>query len=60
MNLRNATADVLVQRMKTCSWQKALSFRGAKTWKELPMEAKQAPSLSIYIKRLKSTLTFSA
>ena len=50
MNLRNATADVPVPRMETCSGQKALSFQGAKTWNELPMAVKQAPSLRIFKK----------
>ena len=60
MNLRNATADVLVPRMNTCSGQKAISFRGAKTWNNLPLDVKQAPSLGIFKSRLKSNLLFSA
>ncbi len=59
MNLRNAIADVLVPRMKTCNGQKAISFRGAKTWNELPLDVKQAPSLSIFKSRLKSNLPLS-
>ncbi len=53
MNLRNATADVLVPRMKTCNGQRAISFRGAKTWNNLPMEVKLAPSLSTFKNRLR-------
>ena len=59
MNLRNATAEVLVPRMKTCNGQKAISFRGAKTWNELPLDVKRAPSLGIFKSRLKSNLLLS-
>ena len=56
-NLRNGPADVLVPRMKTGSGQKALSFRGAKTWNESPLDVKRAPSLSI-LKKAEEYLNF--
>ena len=58
MNLHNATADVLVPKMNTCSGQTAISFRGAKTWNKLSLYVKRA--LGIFKSRLKSNLTFSA
>lgn len=48
MNLCDATADVLVSKIRACSEQKAISFWNAKTWKELPLDVQQAPSPSIF------------
>ena len=39
--------DVLVPRMKTCCGEKAISYQGAKSCKELSLDVKLAPSFSI-------------
>ena len=40
-----ASNDLHIPRMTTCKWQKAISFRGAKTWNQLSNGIKEASSL---------------
>ena len=44
-NFRNTNADVRLPKINTTQGQKAFSFRGAKTWNSLTIEAKSASSL---------------
>ena len=48
MNLRTITTDLKLPRKNSKSGQKCFSFRGAKLWNELPVESKQATSLSSF------------
>ena len=59
ISLRNAATDLYIPRMTTCKGQKAISFRGAKTWNQLPLEVKQANSLTSFKTHLRSHLQAS-
>ena len=50
--LRNTYTDISLPLRKTSNGQKAISFRGAKLWNQLEHDAKQAPSLASFKKRI--------
>lgn len=60
ISLRNAATDLYIPKMTTCKGQKAISFRGAKTWNQLPLDIKQANSLNSFKCQLKNHLQPSA
>ena len=56
INLRNAANDLYIPRMTTCKGQKAISYRGAKTWNQLSSDIKEANSLNSFKCKLKHHL----
>ena len=48
ISLRNVDTGLYIPRMTTCKGQKEISFRGAKTWNQLPLDIKQANSLNSF------------
>ena len=51
-NLGSTQTNLLISMLRTCTGQKAFSYRGAKLWNELSMETKLAPSLATFKKSL--------
>lgn len=49
---RQDVTDVMLPKMPTVGSQRVLAFHGAKVWNTLEMDAKDAPSLSIFKNRL--------
>ena len=56
INLRNAANDLYIPRMTTSKGQKAISYRGAKTWNQLSSDIKEANSLNSFKCKLKHHL----
>ena len=48
INLRNAANDLYIPKMTTSKGQKAISFRGAKTWNQPSSDIKEANSLNSF------------
>ena len=57
--LRNTDADLSLPLRKSNNGQKAISFRGPKLWNQLKPDAKQAPSLVTFKRRIKNWLWWS-
>ena len=47
-NLRSTDTNLQIPLLRTCTGQKAFSYRGAKLWNELNKETKLAPSLATF------------
>ena len=56
INLRKAANDLYIPRMTTSKGQKAISYRGAKTWNQLSSDIKEANSLNSFKCKLKHHL----
>ena len=54
--LRNTDTDLSLPLRKTNNGQRAISFRGPKLWNQLERDAKQAPSLATFKRRIKNKL----
>ena len=54
--LRNTDSDLSLQLRKTNNGQRAISFRGPELWNQLELDAKQAPSLATFKRRIKNEL----
>ena len=52
--LRNTDTDLSLAFRKTNYGQRAISFRGPKLWNQLEPDAKQAPSLATFKRRIKN------
>ena len=52
--LRNTETDLSLPLRKTNNGQRAISFRGPKLWNQLELDAKQAPSLATFKRRIKN------
>ena len=52
--LRNTDTDLSLPLRKTNYGQRAISFRGPKLWNQLEPDAKQAPSLATFKRRIKN------
>ena len=50
--LRNTETDLSIPLRKTNNGQRAISFRGPKLWNQLEPDAKQAPSLATFKRRI--------
>ena len=60
ISLRNVDTDLYIPRMTTCKGQEEISFRGAKTWNQIPLDIKQANSLNSFKNTVKYHLQPSA
>ena len=56
INLRNTANDLYIPRMTTSKGQKAISYRGAKTWNQHSLDMKEANSLNSFKCKLKHHL----
>ena len=54
--LRNTDTDLSLPLGKTNNGQRAISFCGPKLWNQLELDAKQAPSLVTFKRRIKNKL----
>ena len=52
IKLRNIAPDLRIPLFKTSNGQKSISYRGPKTWNQLDLNVKQAPTLNNFKKRL--------
>ena len=46
--LRNMATDLQITLVKTCSGQRAFSYRGARVWNHLDLEVKQTSSFKAF------------